>query len=139
LADQLLDDKLKNEAVMGVVRKAFKPEFLNRLDEVVMFDPLTTDDLCKIVDIQLARLNQRLADRRISVEVTEGGRNWLAMAGFDPVYGARPLKRLIQSAIEDPLAKRVLSGEVTDGDKVTFDTDEELSGLVVTCDTPTAS
>ncbi|MDR1711084.1 MAG: ATP-dependent chaperone ClpB [Propionibacteriaceae bacterium] len=130
LADQGLDAKLKNDAVMGVVRQSFKPEFLNRLDEIVMFDPLTTEDLCKIVDIQLARLNQRLADRRISVEVSEGGKNWLAMAGFDPVYGARPLKRLVQTAIEDGLAKRVLSGEVTDGDTVKFDVNEELSGLV---------
>jgi ATP-dependent Clp protease ATP-binding subunit ClpB len=130
LADQSLDAEAKNEAVMGIVRAAFKPEFLNRLDEVVMFDPLTTDDLCQIVSIQLARLNQRLADRRISVEVSEGGKNWLAMAGFDPVYGARPLKRLVQTTIEDVLAKRVLSGEVNDGDTIVFDTNEDLSGLI---------
>ncbi|MDR1767247.1 MAG: ATP-dependent chaperone ClpB [Propionibacteriaceae bacterium] len=130
LADQSMSAEEKNQAVMGVVRASFKPEFLNRLDEVVMFDPLTTDDLCHIVDIQLARLNQRLADRRITVEVSEGGKNWLAMAGFDPVYGARPLKRLVQSAIEDGLAKRVLSGEVSDGDTVKFDVDEDLGGLV---------
>jgi ATP-dependent Clp protease ATP-binding subunit ClpB len=95
-----------------------------------MFDPLTTDDLCQIVSIQLARLNQRLADRRISVEVSDGGKNWLAMAGFDPVYGARPLKRLVQTTIEDVLAKRVLSGEVNDGDTIQFDTNEDLSGLI---------
>ncbi|MDR1236774.1 MAG: ATP-dependent chaperone ClpB [Propionibacteriaceae bacterium] len=130
LADQHLDAKTKNDAVMGVVRQAFKPEFLNRLDEIVMFDPLSTEDLCKIVDIQLDRLNQRLAERRINIEVSEGGRNWLAMAGFDPVYGARPLKRLVQTAIEDGLAKRVLSGEVSDGDTVRFDLDEDLTGLV---------
>ncbi|MDR1431863.1 MAG: ATP-dependent chaperone ClpB [Propionibacteriaceae bacterium] len=131
LADQHLDAKTKNDAVMGVVRQAFKPEFLNRLDEIVMFDPLSTEDLCKIVDIQLARLNQRLAERRISVEVSEGGKNWLAMAGFDPVYGARPLKRLVQTTIEDILAKKVLAGEVGDGDTVSFDLDEDLTGLVV--------
>jgi ATP-dependent Clp protease ATP-binding subunit ClpB len=130
LADQHLDAKTKNDAVMGVVRQAFKPEFLNRLDEIVMFDPLSTEDLCKIVAIQLDRLNQRLADRRIKVEVSEGGKNWLAMAGFDPVYGARPLKRLVQTTIEDGLAKRVLAGEVSDGDTVKFDLNEDLTGLI---------
>ena len=106
---------------MGVVRQAFKPEFLNRLDEIVLFDSLNQEDLTRIVDIQLARLNKRLADRRITLEVTDAGKQWLAEKGFDPVYGARPLRRLVQSTIEDLLAKKVLSGEVHDGMTVTFD------------------
>jgi len=123
LADQALDDETKRAAVMEVVRKAFRPEFLNRLDEVVLFDPLTLADLTRIVDIQLRRLNKRLADRRITLEVTSDGKQWLATTGFDPVYGARPLKRLVQSTIEDALARRLLAGEIRDGDTVTFDAD----------------
>ncbi len=131
LADPSLNTDTKSQAVMGVVRQAFKPEFLNRLDEVVLFDPLTQGDLASIVDIQLKRLNQRLAERRIAVEVTEAGKHWLAETGFDPVYGARPLKRLVQTTIEDALAKRVLSGEVDDGDVVTFDVDSGGAGLTI--------
>ena len=116
---------------MGVVRQSFKPEFLNRLDEVVMFEPLGTEDLTKIVDLQLRRLNSRLADRRIAIEVTQAGKDWLALTGFDPVYGARPLKRLVQATIEDGLAKRVLAGEVTDGDTVRFDVKADNSGIEV--------
>ncbi len=131
LADQALSVDEKHEAVMAVVRQAFKPEFLNRLDEVVMFDPLTRDDLTHIVDIQLDRLNRRLADRRIAVHVTDAGKTWLADTGFDPVYGARPLKRLVQSTLEDLLARRVLAGEITDGDEVTFDVNADGTGLVL--------
>ena len=116
---------------MGVVRGAFKPEFLNRLDEVVLFDALGTEELAKIVDISLRRLNARLADRRIGVEVTPAAKDWLALTGFDPVYGARPLRRLIQTTIEDQLAQQVLAGEVADGDTVVFDVDETSDGLVV--------
>ena len=113
-------------------RQAFKPEFLNRLDEIVIFDALGTEELTRIVDIQLHRLNQRLADRRIAVEVSQAGKDWLALTGFDPVYGARPLKRLVQTTIEDALAKRVLSGSVVDGDVVQFDVDPDGTGLAVT-------
>ncbi len=116
---------------MGVVRGAFKPEFLNRLDEVVLFDALGTEELAKIVEISLRRLNARLSDRRITVEVTPAAKEWLALTGFDPVYGARPLRRLIQTTIEDQLAQRVLAGTVTDGDMITFDVDEAEDGLVV--------
>ncbi len=132
LADPNLDAKLKDEAVMGVVRKAFKPEFLNRLDEIVMFEPLSTEHLTRIVDIALRRLNKRLVDHRIRVDVTQAGKDWLALTGFDPVYGARPLRRLVQTTIEDELARRVLAGDVLDGDTVTFDVDPESAGLVVT-------
>ncbi len=131
LADQSLEPELKEQAVMGVVRQAFKPEFLNRLDEIVMFTPLGTDDLTRIVDIQLNRLNARLADRRIHVEVSQAGKDWLALTGFDPVYGARPLKRLVQTTIEDALARRMLNGEILDGDTVRFDVNADNSGLVV--------
>jgi ATP-dependent Clp protease ATP-binding subunit ClpB len=131
LADQTLDPATKRKAVMGVVRNAFKPEFLNRLDEVVLFDALGTEELAKIVDINLGRLNKRLADRRITVEVTQAAKDWLAMTGFDPVYGARPLRRLIQTSIEDQLARKVLSGEVHEGDTVVFDVDETSDGLVI--------
>ena len=130
LADPSLDQQAKRDAVMAVVRQAFKPEFLNRLDEIVLFDPLTQDDLTHIVDIQLERLNKRLADRRIVLHVTDAGLAWLARTGFDPVYGARPLKRLVQTTVEDALARRVLGGDIADGDEVTFDVAPDGSGLV---------
>ena len=131
LADQTLSPELKRNAVMGVVRSAFKPEFLNRLDEVVLFDALGTEELASIVEINLKRLNQRLADRRIIVEATDAAKEWLALTGFDPVFGARPLRRLIQTTIEDQLARKVLSGEVLEGDTVIFDADEGSDGLVI--------
>ncbi len=129
LADPTMDEKAKHDAVMGVVRQAFRPEFLNRLDEVVFFDPLTTEDLTRIVDITLARVNRRLADRRISIEVTPAGKDWLALSGFDPVYGARPLRRLVQTTVEDLMARKLLSGDITDGDRVRFDV--EGDGLAI--------
>jgi ATP-dependent Clp protease ATP-binding subunit ClpB len=131
LADQTLDAETKRNAVMGVVRGAFKPEFLNRLDEVVLFDALGTEELAKIVEINLARLNKRLADRRIAVEATPAAKEWLALTGFDPVFGARPLRRLIQTTIEDQLAQKVLTGEVHEGTTVTFDADESSDGLII--------
>jgi ATP-dependent Clp protease ATP-binding subunit ClpB len=131
LADQTLDADTKRNAVMGVVRSSFKPEFLNRLDEVVLFDALGTEELAKIVEINLARLNKRLADRRIAVEATPAAKEWLALTGFDPVFGARPLRRLIQTTIEDQLARKVLAGEVHEGDTVTFDADETSDGLII--------
>ncbi|QGN34743.1 ATP-dependent chaperone ClpB [Microlunatus sp. Gsoil 973] len=129
LADQTLDQDKKRDAVMNIVRASFKPEFLNRLDEVVLFDALGTEELSKIVDINIRRLNQRLADRRITVDVTQGARDWLSLTGFDPVYGARPLRRLIQTTIEDQLAREVLAGRVSEGDTVSFDVDDSADGL----------
>ncbi|HOC13699.1 MAG TPA: ATP-dependent chaperone ClpB [Propionicimonas sp.] len=131
MADPKLHADTKQEAVMNVVRQAFKPEFLNRLDEIVIFDALGIEELSRIVDIQLRRLNQRLSDRRIEIEVSDAGKEWLALTGFDPVYGARPLKRLVQTTIEDALARRVLSGEVSDGQTVRFELNEDGSGLVL--------
>ena len=131
LSDASLDDHAKREAVMGAVRQAFRPEFLNRLDDVVMFDPLSMADLGRIVETNLAKLNSRLAERRITIAVTDAGKDWLAMAGFDPIYGARPLRRLMQTTIDDQLARKVLSGQVQEGDTVTFDINEAGDGLVI--------
>ena len=131
LSDASLDDHAKREAVMGAVRQAFRPEFLNRLDDVVMFDPLSMADLGRIVETNLAKLNSRLAERRITIAVTDAGKDWLAMAGFDPIYGARPLRRLMQTTIDDQLARKVLSGQVQEGDTATFDINEAGDGLVI--------
>ena len=129
LVDPLLDPDKRRESVMALVRSSFKPEFLNRLDEIVLFDALTREELTHIVELQLALLEKRLAVRRISIEVTDAAKQWLAETGYDPAYGARPLRRLIQSAIGDPLARRLISGEVTDGGEVTVDLGED--GLVL--------
>jgi ATP-dependent Clp protease ATP-binding subunit ClpB len=131
IADQALDEAARRDGVMSMVRATFKPEFLNRLDEVIIFDALTTDDLGRIVDLQVDRLARRLADRRLTLSVTQAAREWLAMTGFDPLYGARPLRRLVQSAIGDQLAKALLAGEITDGDRVEVDLDESADSLIV--------
>jgi ATP-dependent Clp protease ATP-binding subunit ClpB len=131
LADPALDEAAKRDAVMAVVRQAFKPEFLNRLDEVVLFDQLGTEELTRIVDLQVDALARRLASRRIVLEVSDAAREWLAVTGFDPTYGARPLRRLVQSAIGDRLAKALLAGEVTDGSTVHVDADPDADGLRV--------
>ena len=123
LIDPLLDPEAKREAVMATVRTAFKPEFLNRLDEVVIFDPLSTEELGRIVDLQVRSLANRLRDRRIGLEVTEAAKDWLALQGYDPAYGARPLRRLVQREIGDRLASALLGGKVRDGDTVTVDLD----------------
>ena len=121
MADPLLDAQNKKDSVMAVVRQAFRPEFLNRLDDIVLFEPLSPEDLGKIVEIQIGKLNRRLAERRITLDVTEAARKWLGEVGFDPVYGARPLRRLVQNTIEDQLARALLAGEVHEGQTVTFD------------------
>ncbi|CAA9392935.1 ATP-dependent chaperone ClpB [uncultured Nocardioides sp.] len=129
LVDPTLDPEVKKDSVMGVVRAHFKPEFLNRLDEVVLFDALGRDELTHIVDLQLVLLEKRLAVRRIAISVSEEARDWLAETGYDPAYGARPLRRLVQSAIGDPLARMLLGGEVTDGGSVSVDVGAD--GLVL--------
>ncbi|WP_406639646.1 ATP-dependent chaperone ClpB [Amycolatopsis sp. WGS_07] len=128
IADPALDERQRRDAVMEVVQRQFKPEFLNRLDDIVVFHALGTEQLTSIVDIQVARLAKRLAQRRLHLEVTDGAREWLALNGFDPIYGARPLRRLVQSAIGDQLAKQLLSGEVRDGDTVKVDLPELETG-----------
>ena len=132
LADPMLDDTTKRDKVMEVVRLSFKPEFLNRLDEIVLFDALGADELARIVEIQVAQLSARLADRRLTLQVTDAAKEWLALTGYDPVYGARPLRRLVQSAIGDQLAKAILAGEIRDGDTVVVDLDETKDALTVT-------
>ncbi|MBV7701260.1 ATP-dependent chaperone ClpB [Nocardia nova] len=119
------------EFVMNAVRSAFKPEFLNRLDDVVMFSALNEEQLENIVDIQLAQLQKRLSQRRLKLDVSDSARFWLAVRGYDPVYGARPLRRLIQQAIGDSLAKELLAGEVTDGDLVKVNVAPDGDGLIV--------
>ncbi len=131
LVDPMLDDAEKREAVMSTVRASFKPEFLNRLDDVIVFEPLTIEELGRIVDIQVAALGRRLADRRITLDVTTAAREWLALEGFDPAYGARPLRRLVQREIGDRLARMLLSGDVADGDVVRVDRDPEGQGLTL--------
>ncbi|HVU71872.1 MAG TPA: ATP-dependent chaperone ClpB [Mycobacteriales bacterium] len=127
--DLTLSPEQRRESVLNVVRATFKPEFLNRLDDILVFAPLAKDELASIVGIQLQRLNERLADRRLTLDVTDAAKAWLADRGFDPVYGARPLRRLIQTAVADPLAKAILGGQVRDGDTVTVDVDAVGDGL----------
>ncbi len=131
LSDPALDDAAKRAAVMDVVKASFKPEFLNRLDEIVTFDALGTDELAHIVDLQVSALAKRLAVRRITLDVTPAAREWLALTGWDPAYGARPLRRLVQQAIGDRLARSLLSGEVRDGDTVVVDRAPEADELTV--------
>ena len=119
------------EQVMDAVHRAFKPEFINRLDDVLIFDALTEEQLEHIVDIQLAALGRRLEARRLTLEVSAGARKWLAERGFDPVYGARPLRRLVQHAIGDQLARELLSGTVHDGDAVTVEVASDGAALTV--------
>ena len=134
LMDPTLDESQKHEAVMASVRKAFKPEFINRLDDVIVFEPLSLEELGKIVDLQVEQVARRLKSRRITLDVTDAAREFLAMDGYDPAYGARPLRRLIQREIGDKLARMLLSGEVSDGATVTVDTDpsDSAPGLKLT-------
>ncbi|OQO90586.1 ATP-dependent chaperone ClpB [Saccharomonospora piscinae] len=131
IADPTLSEDQRTDAVLSVVRQHFKPEFLNRLDDVVVFHALGTEQLGEIVDIQIDRLGARLAQRRLSLDVTPAAREWLALTGYDPIYGARPLRRLVQSAIGDELARKLLSGEIKDGDTVRVDTPEFDTGADV--------
>jgi ATP-dependent Clp protease ATP-binding subunit ClpB len=131
VSDPLLTPDQRKDKVMDVVRSAFKPEFLNRLDEVVVFDSLGTDELARIVDLQVEMLAKRLLDRRLTLTVTDAAREWLTLTGYDPLYGARPLRRLVQKAIGDALARALLSGDIRDGDTVVVDRTEGRDGLTV--------
>jgi ATP-dependent Clp protease ATP-binding subunit ClpB len=119
--DPLLTPDQRRDKVMDVVRATFKPEFVNRLDDVVVFDALGSEELTAIVDLQIASLARRLAERRLVLSVTPAAKEWLSLTGYDPVYGARPLRRLVQKAIGDRLARAILAGEVRDGDEVVVD------------------
>ena len=121
LVNEGMDADAKKKAVMDAVHMNFKPEFLNRLDDIVMFHPLTREELGGIVDIQVAGVAQRLTDRRITLDVTDSAREWLANTGYDPAYGARPLRRLVQTEVGDQLARMLLAGKVHDGDTVLVD------------------
>ncbi|BDA64042.1 ATP-dependent chaperone ClpB [Actinomyces capricornis] len=129
LIDPLTGPEEKRNEVMSVVQASFKPEFLNRLDDVIVFEALTKDELGRIVDIQLARMGARLAGRRLTLSVTDAARAWLSDEGYDPAYGARPLRRLVQREIGDVLARMILAGEVADGQSVVVDRVEGESGL----------
>jgi ATP-dependent Clp protease ATP-binding subunit ClpB len=121
LVDPITSEAEKKEQVLEVVRASFKPEFLNRLDDLVVFSALNKDELGRIARLQIDRLAKRLAERRLTLEITDEALLWLADEGMDPAYGARPLRRLVQTAIGDRLAKEILSGEVKDGDTVRVD------------------
>ena len=133
LVDPGLTEEQKRESVMGMVNANFKPEFLNRLDDVILFDPLSLEELSRIVDIQVQSLANRLRERRLVLDVTDAAREWLALTGYDPAYGARPLRRLVQREIGDRLARGILAGKISDGDTVLVDRPEDAldsDGLV---------
>jgi len=139
LIDPTLSLEQKRDAVNGLVRQAFKPEFVNRLDDIVIFQALTQDDLAQIVELAVFALQRRLRDRRLTLAVTPDARAWLSERGYDPAFGARPLRRLIQSEIQDRLAMAILSGGVHDGDLVRVDVAADGSALVLTSSGPTAA
>ncbi|OLO73686.1 ATP-dependent Clp protease ATP-binding subunit, partial [Actinomyces oris] len=131
LTDPLTSPEEKRNEVMSVVQASFKPEFLNRLDDIIIFEALSKEELGEIVEIQLARIAKRLTDRRLNLEVTDAARSWLADEGYDPAYGARPLRRLVQREIGDRLARMLLAGEVLDGQKVVVDKVDDSEGLTL--------
>jgi ATP-dependent Clp protease ATP-binding subunit ClpB len=112
------DSDAVRDEVMGVVRGHFRPEFLNRVDEIILFHRLKRSEMGAIVDIQIGRLARLLSDRKITIDLSPEGREWLAEKGYDPAYGARPLKRVIQKTVQDPLAEMILAGEIGDGETV---------------------
>ena len=123
------DTSIVREGVMEIVRAKFRPEFLNRLDEIILFRRLGREQMDKIVDIQVARLIKLLSDRKIAIALDKPAKEWLANVGYDPVYGARPLKRAIQRHLQDPLAEQILEGKIKDGDTVKVSADE--GGLLI--------
>jgi ATP-dependent Clp protease ATP-binding subunit ClpB len=131
LIDSELTDDQKKQAVMEMVRASFKPEFLNRLDDIVLFDALSMEELGSIVDLQIDRLTERLEQRRLTLGVTPGARLWLAEHGYDPVYGARPLRRLMQREIDDKLANLLLAGEIGDGAFIRVNVSEDQTQLLL--------
>jgi ATP-dependent Clp protease ATP-binding subunit ClpB len=136
LVDPTLNETEREEAVLQMVRQAFKPEFVNRLDDIVVFSALSKEELGEIVELNIDRLMRRLEERRLELAVTPDARRWLAERGYDPIYGARPLRRLMQREIEDRLATELLAGEIRDGDTVLVDMAPEGDRLTVA---PTAS
>jgi ATP-dependent Clp protease ATP-binding subunit ClpB len=131
LVDPELNEAQKHEGVLATVRAAFKPEFLNRLDDIVIFSALSIAELGQIVELNIERLSTRLAERRLQLAVTPAARSWLAEHGYDPIYGARPLRRLMQKQIDDHLASLILAGTISDGTAVLVDVAADGSGLSV--------
>ncbi|MGH7090432.1 MAG: AAA family ATPase, partial [Stellaceae bacterium] len=129
LIDPLAKPDTRREEVLAAVRAAFRPEFLNRLDEILIFRRLSRDDMKGIVDIQLGRLEKLLEDRKIALDLDDKARAWLAETGYDPAYGARPLKRVIQRELQNPLAELILKGRIADGEHVAVTTGE--GGLAI--------
>jgi ATP-dependent Clp protease ATP-binding subunit ClpB len=123
------DTGVVREGVMEIVRSRFRPEFLNRLDEIILFHRLGRAQMDRIVDIQVARLAKLLSDRKIAIELDKRAKEWLADTGYDPVYGARPLKRAVQRHLQDPLAEQLLEGKIKDGDTVKVSSDG--TGLLI--------
>jgi len=132
LVDQELSAEQKDAAVLATVRASFKPEFLNRLDDIVIFSALDRSELGQIVELNIDRLTRRLEERRLQLAVTPAARAWLSEHGYDPIYGARPLRRLMQQQIDDQLANLLLAGDVIDGSLVRVDVNADQSGLAVT-------
>ena len=123
LQDRVLDDEIREsarESVMADLRDHFRPEFLNRIDDVVLFKPLSLEEITSIVDLLLARLNQRLTERKVTIVFTPAARKWVGEKGYDPTYGARPLKRFLQKQVETKLARALIAGEIEDGSQITF-------------------
>ena len=123
LQDRVLDDEIPEsarESVMADLRDHFRPEFLNRIDDVVLFKPLSLEEITSIVDLLLVRLNQRLAERKVTIVFTTAARKWVGEKGYDPTYGARPLKRFLQNQVETQLARALIAGEIEDGSQITF-------------------
>ena len=129
LTSNLITDKNKDSGIIEILRNFFKPEFLNRLDEILLFNNLQKDDIRKIVDIQVAQLQKRLDERRIKLILTDKAKDWFAENGYNPEFGARPLKRLIVREIENPLSIMLLDGEIKDRDTVSVDDDEQ--GIII--------
>jgi ATP-dependent Clp protease ATP-binding subunit ClpC len=109
------------EKVMAAVKKTFRPEFINRVDEIIVFHELTEEQLRSIVDLMVGDLQRRLSERKLGVELTEGAKSWLAKEGYDPIYGARPLRRVIERYVENPLSTKLLRGEFSEGDRIIVD------------------
>ncbi len=124
LIQEVTDAQEMENRVMAALRAQFKPEFLNRIDDIIIFHALSKEDLKKIVEIQLKNLRKRLAEKGYDIELTERAKDWLANVGYDPNYGARPLKRAIQRYIEDQLALKILEAQFVEGDKIVVDVDE---------------
>jgi ATP-dependent Clp protease ATP-binding subunit ClpB len=123
LQDNVLDNEISEsarESVMADLRDHFRPEFLNRIDDVVLFKPLSLEEITSIVDLLLTSLNKRLTDRKVSIEFTNAAKQWIGEKGYDPTYGARPLKRFLQKQVETQLARALVAGDVVDGSTVSF-------------------